>query len=74
MIRVQCQRGTDEINHGTQKFTVSNISWQVSLPDEIANFMIADGRAGIVLIGPEPDPEDETTSTCPHCGHFFKKE
>jgi hypothetical protein len=72
-MRLQCQRGTDEINHGTERFTVSNISWQVTVPDHVGRFMIEDGRAGVFEIE-EPDPEHEKSVTCPHCGATFKKE
>ena len=46
-MRLRCRRGTDEINHGTERFTVSNISWQVDVPDHVGAFMIADARAGV---------------------------
>ena len=72
-MRLQCQRGTDEINHGTERFTVSNISWQVDVPDSVGRFMIADGRAARYQIE-EPDPDHETTATCPHCGFTFRKD
>ncbi len=71
-MRLQCQRGTDEINHGTERFIVSNISWQVTVPDEVGAFMLADGRAGVYEIE-EPDPDHETTANCPHCGFTFTR-
>ena len=57
MKRVQCQPGTDEINHDVRRFPVSPLSWQVSLPDDVAAFMVADGRSGIYVIGDALTPE-----------------
>ena len=65
---LQCQRGTDEINHANQRFTVNNVTWRVKVPRHIADFMILDGRAGVYLID---DPaEDEVI--CPHCHAHLK--
>ena len=50
MKRLQCQKGTDEINHGGTKFIVNNYTWQVDVDDEVADFMIKDGRAGVCLV------------------------
>jgi hypothetical protein len=64
MKRLQCQRGTDEINHGGTKFIVNNYTWQVDVDDEVADFVIKDGRAGVSLV---EEPKDGDL-VCPHCG------
>ena len=53
--RLQCQKGTDEINHGGTKFIVNNYTWQVDVDDEVADFMIKDGRAGVCLVEERKD-------------------
>lgn len=47
---LQCQRGTDELNHGTFRFVVNNASWRVIVPDEIGHFFLEDGRAGVFRV------------------------
>ena len=70
---LQCQWGTDELNHGGEKWIVDNRTWRVQVPDHVANFMIQDGRSGVRLI---TEGTDDQTVICPHChGRLtFRKE
>jgi len=67
---LQCQIGTDELNHGNEKFVVDNRTWRVRVPDHIANFMLADGRAGVYQI---PDAVRVKLDECPKCGAIMVK-
>jgi len=74
MVKVlQCQIGTDELNHGNERFIVDNRSWRVQVPDHIAHFFISDGRAGVRLV---TEGTDDSTILCPNCHSrlTFRKE
>lgn len=70
--RLQFQRGTDSVTHGGQGWIVSNTSWQCDLPDDVAAFMLADGRSGCSLVE-EPEGDGEAVH-CPHCGYAWRLE
>jgi hypothetical protein len=70
-MRLQCQKGTDEINHGGVRYIVSNISWIVEVPDHVGHFMLHDGRSGVIRL---EEPEGNDVVSCPHCGFAFAKE
>ena len=69
--RLQFQPGTDSVTHGSEGWTVNNVTWQVDLPDPIALFMLRDGRSGCTLVQP-PEGEGEAVH-CPHCGYAWRE-
>jgi hypothetical protein len=69
MTWLQMQIGTDEVNHGTAKYTVNNKTWRVWVPQEVADFMLENGKSGASLIEIHP-----AATVCPHCGHHTFKE
>ena len=54
MIWLQMQIGTDEINHGTVRYVVNNRTWRVEVPDDVAAFMLEDGRKEETLARLQP--------------------
>jgi hypothetical protein len=61
----------DTISHGGQVWVVSNSSGLVLLPDEVANFMLQDGRSGCVLVEDPPGPGE--LLRCPCCHHAWRR-
>jgi hypothetical protein len=43
MMRLQMPKGCDEIGHGPNKYTVSNVDWCVSVPDHVGVTLLATG-------------------------------
>jgi hypothetical protein len=57
-MKLQMNRGTDEVNHGGVRYTVSNIDWTVKVPDHVGHVLLATG-AGAVRLDAPPQPEPE---------------
>jgi len=68
---VQMPRGAESVGHGHEVYVVRNHDWTVWLPDDVADFMVEDGRSGARIIE-EPDHPDAVT--CPYCKRTFMKE
>ena len=69
MKRLQCQKGTDEITTVERSSSSTITRGQVDVDDEVADFMIKDGRAGVSLVE-EPNDGD---LVFPHCGFISRQ-
>jgi hypothetical protein len=69
MMAPGCEPNT--IGHGDRSWVVSNSSGLVWLPDEVADFMIADGRSGAML-AVDP-PGDGELLRCPCCSFAWRR-
>ena len=56
-VKVQMQKGTDEVNHGTTKYQVSNKDWTVELPPHVAEHVIRQGGAQLIEEDVEPSSD-----------------
>ena len=70
-MKLKMHPGAETITHGAQGWVVNNGSWIVEVPDEIARFMLADGRSGCLPV--EDPPGEGPIITCPCC-HFAWRE
>ena len=65
MTWLQFQKGTDSVCHGTREWVPNNRTWRCDIPDDIARFILDNGRLGAYRVE-EPSPD---VFVCSHCGH-----
>jgi hypothetical protein len=65
------------IGHGTETWVTSNSSWIVEVPDHVADFMLADGRSGAVMVEDPPPVKGMKGGgaivRCPCCHHAWRE-